>query len=426
MRARTQFCSFPAARQRHIWKTEENADSQLYLNTTSALSKDAYSIDTEKNTITIPANQLKLGDNALTLQVDTFQKVRLTLTVAKQLEKNLSLSVAETTESGKPVVVFTVDGSNGDFLKNLASVKLDDKTDIGTYGYYGYGSEMAYYVIGKDNKTISLYNVPSGEHTVAISAKYYGEPLTAKFTVNAKPAEAAKSAPTVSGAKKKTDTSYTGTYSYYRLSFTGLNASDLTTYLAKVNQVKVNDTVLTRGYSSSSLADNNFRPAATNTTYSTSAYDVLDLPVSLFANAGDYKIKLTADGYTDVEYTLTVGDSSSSGDSSNSGSSGSTVTAPTKLPTISKGSNMYCTLTFSGAATWLAQDGLTVTVNDSVYQKTDSIYNLDGGGAYYVEDDRISLKIPYGMFTSTTSKLVISDGTTNINLTVTIPDYSYW
>ena len=85
---------------------------------------------------------------------------------------------------------------------------------------------------------------------------------------------------------------------------------------------------------------------------------------------------------------------------------------------------MYCTLTFSGAATWRAQDGLTVTVNDSVYQKTDSIYNLDGGGAYYVEDDRISLKIPYGMFTSTTSKLVISDGTTNINLTVTIPDYS--
>ncbi|WP_337764018.1 S-layer homology domain-containing protein [Butyricicoccus sp.] len=408
----------------YLEKLKENADSQLYLNTTSALSKDAYSIDTEKNTITIPANQLKLGDNALTLQVDTFQKVRLTLTVAKQLEKNLSLSVAETTESGKPVVVFTVDGSNGDFLKNLASVKLDDKTDIGTYGYYGYGSEMAYYVIGKDNKTISLYNVPSGEHTVAISAKYYGEPLTAKFTVNAKPAEAAKSAPTVSGAKKKTDTSYTGTYSYYRLSFTGLNASDLTTYLAKVNQVKVNDTVLTRGYSSSSLADNNFRPAATNTTYSTSAYDVLDLPVSLFANAGDYKIKLTADGYTDVEYTLTVGDSSSSGDSSNSGSSGSTVTAPTKLPTISKGSNMYCTLTFSGAATWLAQDGLTVTVNDSVYQKTDSIYNLDGGGAYYVEDDRISLKIPYRMFTSTTSKLVISDGTTNINLTVTIPDYS--
>lgn len=122
----------------------------------------------------------------------------------------------ETTESGKPIV-FTVDGSNGDFLKNLASVKLDDKTDIGTYGYYGYDSETAYYVIGKDNKTISLYNVPSGEHTVAISAKYYGEPLTAKFTVNAKPAEAAKSAPTVSSAEKKTDTSYMGTYSYYRL-----------------------------------------------------------------------------------------------------------------------------------------------------------------------------------------------------------------
>ena len=136
---------------------------------------------------------------------------------------------------------------------------------------------------------------------------------------------------------------------------------------------------------------------------------------------GNLTLTVNREGYSDPTVSIKK---TTSGDSSNSGSSGSTVTAPTKLPTISKGSNMYCTLTFSGAATWLAQDGLTVTVNDSVYQKTDSIYNLDGGGTYYVEDDRISLKIPYAMFTSTTSKLVISDGTTNINLTVTIPDYS--
>ena len=403
----------------YLEKMKENANSQLYLNTTSALSKDAYSIDTEKNTITIPAEKLKLGDNALTLQVDTFQKVRLTLTVAKQLEKNLSLSVAETTESGKPVVVFTVDGSNGDFLKNLASVKLDDKTDIGTYGYYGYGSETAYYVIGKDNKTISLYNVPSGEHTVAISAKYYGEPLTAKFTVNAKPAEAAKSAPTVSSAEKKTDTSYMGTYSYYRLSFTGLNASDLTTYLAKVNQVKVNDTVLTRGYSSSSLADNNFRPAATDTTYSTSAYDVLDLPVSLFANAGDYKIKLTADGYADVEYKLTVGDSSSSG--------GSAVTAPTELPTIEKtqdsSGNQYYLLTFSDAAEWLRQLD-TITVDGSEYKVggdrlSTKTYRIDA------DNQTIAMCFPSELWSTTYNVVFVGTNTTsNLTLKITIPGFT--
>lgn len=402
----------------YLEKLKENANSQLYPNTTSALSKDAYSIDTEKNTITIPAEKLKLGDNALTLQVDTFQKVRLTLTVAKQLEKNLSLSVAETTESGKPIV-FTVDGSNGDFLKNLASVKLDDKTDIGTYGYYGYGSETAYYVIGKDNKTISLYNVPSGEHTVAISAKYYGEPLTAKFTVNAKPAEAAKSAPTVSSAKKKTDTGFTGTYSYYRLSFTDLNASDLTTYLAKVNQVKVNDTVLTRGYSSSSLADNNFRPAATDTTYSTSAYDVLDLPVSLFANAGDYKIKLTADGYTDVEYTLTVGDSSSSG--------GSAVTAPTELPTIEKtqdsSGNQYYLLTFSDAAEWLRQLD-TITVDGSEYKVggdrlSTKTYRIDA------DNQTIAMCFPSELWSTTYNVVFVGTNTTsNLTLKITIPGFT--
>ena len=403
----------------YLEKLKENADSQLYLNTTSALSKDAYSIDTEKNTITIPANQLKLGDNALTLQVDTFQKVRLTLTVAKQLEKNLSLSVAETTESGKPVVVFTVDGSNGDFLKNRASVKLDDKTDIGTYGYYGYGSETAYYVIGKDNKTISLYNVPSGEHTVAISAKYYGEPLTAKFTVNAKPAEAAKSAPTVSGAKKKTDTSYTGTYSYYRLSFTGLNASDLTTYLAKVNQVKVNDTVLTRGYSSSSLADINFRPAATDTTYSTSAYDVLDLPVSLFANAGDYNIKRTADGYADVEYKLTVGDSSSSG----SGGTTTEVAVPTKAPNLKKhdSTGFYYELAFTDAdkVTDVQVNGKTCTSVSSVDEvsgKSETYFIDAGTGSIYTYWNSLA-NYPFDIVLST-------ENNGNLTLTVNRKGYS--
>ena len=88
------------------------------------------------------------------------------------------------------------------------------------------------------------------------------------------------------------------------------------------------------------------RPA-TDTTYSTSAYDVLDLPVSLFANAGDYNIKLTADGYADVEYKLTVGDSSSSG----SGGTTTEVAVPTKAPNLKKhdSTGFYYELAFTDA-----------------------------------------------------------------------------
>ena len=406
----------------YLEKLKENADSQLYLNTTSALSKDVYSIDTEKNTITIKADKLKLGDNALTLQVDTFQKVRLTLTVAKQLEKNLSLSVAETTESGKPVVVFTVDGSNGDFLKNLASVKLDDKTDIGTYGYYGYGSETAYYVIGKDNKTISLYNVPSGEHTVAISAKYYGEPLTAKFTVNAKPAEAAKSAPTVSSAEKKTDSDFYGTaYSFYRLSFTNTSDPkfDLAAYLKAVTVTINGEKFDPMSYSTGAVTEGKYRlyaAEAAATGGSISDYDSLDLPA--FA-AGTYNIKLTADGYTDVEYTLTVGDSSSSG--------GSAVTAPTELPTIEKtqdsSGNQYYLLTFSDAAEWLRQLD-TITVDGSEYKVggdrlSTKTYRIDA------DNQTIAMCFPSELWSTTYNVVFVGTNTTsNLTLKITIPGFT--
>ena len=55
------------------------------------------------------------------------------------------------------------------------------------------------------------------------------------------------------------------------------------------------------------------------------------------------------------------------------------------------------------------------------YDKNGSIYNLDNGGAYYIEENKISLKIPYETFDTKTSTLVISDGTSTINFTVTMP-----
>ena len=55
------------------------------------------------------------------------------------------------------------------------------------------------------------------------------------------------------------------------------------------------------------------------------------------------------------------------------------------------------------------------------FDKSSCIYNLDIGGAYYIEENKISLKIPYETFDTKTSMLVISDGTSTINFTVTMP-----
>lgn len=92
-------------------------------------------------------------------------------------ETGLSLSVADTA-AGEPVVI-TVENSNGDFLKNLKSVKLGDDA---VYGKGVEGSDEVYYVLSADNKTISLHNVKPGSYQLTLSAEYY-ENLTAKFTM---------------------------------------------------------------------------------------------------------------------------------------------------------------------------------------------------------------------------------------------------
>ena len=171
-----------------------------------------------------------------------------------------------------------------------------------------------------------------------------------------------------------------------------------------------------------SLSDNQFGWTTENAAdYSNDR--ILALSASAFED-GDNTVAISADGYETLTVTVTKTASGGSTEPTEpeqpTEPGESEVKVPTELPTITKGSNAYCTLAFSNAEKWLAQN-LTVTVNDVAYDKTSSIYNLDNGGAYYIEENKISLKIPYEFFDSKTSTLVISDGTSTINFTVTMP-----
>ena len=496
------------------------------------------------NTITIKQDLLHIGSNSVRIEASGYKTQDVAFAYEKANEQNAALSDAVVDKAAQ-TITFTVENSNGDFLKNLYSVTLtkDGKaSSVWTQGVGG--SDSVYYSLSDDYTTITLHNVKDpGSYSVSVKANYYDEPLTKEFAVEGK---------VVQNPVPKMDIQQSVADGIYTIKFFGAsNAnpdlstdSQIGTWKTAINKITVNRKEYTPysaffgnpsadsseynwGYGAGTekvliLGGSAFKDGKNTVVISADGYEDLTVTVNktsggtttdptkpsegevavptvapnlvkhdsnsfsyefAFSNTdqawvskvtgvqvnstscepvnsvndvttgkyfidvnsgsiytywssfenypfdivlsteknGNLTLTVNREGYSDPTVSIKK---TSSGDSSNSGSSGSTVTAPTKLPTISKGSNMYCTLTFSGAATWLAQDGLTVTVNDSVYQKTGSIYNLDGGGAYYVEDDRISLKIPYEMFTSTTSKLVISDGTTNINLTVTIPDYS--
>lgn len=395
--------------------------SALYLNGDwRELGEEYYTID--GNAITLKKDLLHVGENALKIESAGYKPQTVKFAYNKVNETGLSLSVANTA-AGEPVVI-TVENSNGDFLSHLKSVTLTSNgKDDAVYGKDVEGSDAVYYEIAEDNKSLTLHNVKPGSYQLTLSAEYY-ENLTAEFTMKKVDTPDTKTAPEISSYEQKSISDFYGTqYPVYRFGFNGLKATDLKEYLNAVTSVKVNDTTLTKNTSSFSFDEKKFRLYSTGSENGGAVYDYdrLDLFASLFKQPGTYTITLTAPDYADVSYELTVSGSTNPTEPTTPTEPGeSEVKVPTELPTITKGSNVYCTLTFSNAEKWLAQK-LTVTVNDVAYDKTGSIYNLDNGGAYYIEENNISLKIPYETFDTKTSMLVISDGTSTINFTVTMP-----
>ena len=378
--------------------------SALYLNGDwRELGEEYYSID--GNTITLKKDLLHVGENALKIESAGYKPQTVKFAYNKVNETGLSLSVADTA-AGEPVVI-TVENSNGDFLKNLKSVKLGDDA---VYGKGVEGSDEVYYVLGADNKTISLHNVKPGSYQLILSAEYY-ENLTAKFTMAGE--VSVNPVPNANPTVELKD-------GIYRLHF-GDVAFGWWNY-AKTITVKGHSYEYNNMYPFYSLSDNQFGWTTENAAdYSNDR--ILALSASAFED-GDNTVAISADGYETLIVTVTKTASGGSTEPTEpeqpTEPGESEVKVPTELPTITKGSNAYCTLAFSNAEKWLAQN-LTVTVNDVAYDKTSSIYNLDNGGAYYIEENKISLKIPYEFFDSKTSMLVISDGTSTINFTVTMP-----
>lgn len=305
------------------------ANGELQLNATyPALSKDDYSIDTEKNTITIRAAKLKLGENSLVIKTNTFQNVRLTFKVAKVEETaNLTL-VKDNLTAGTDDVVFTCSNTHDtcDFLKNLynkGTVKVTTpdgaEKNVGYLGYYqtGHGYTVSY-ENGTCNLTLAAAQFDewktedgkyqAGEYTMTVQPQYYTRPVSVKFHMNApeEPGEVeAKDAPKPTKASK-----FMGDYT---LTF-GMQNDD---YMKAITAIKVNSTDYTKG------------AVWNNNCYTIAATDgSISLGGSAFTEENN-TVTITADGYKELTAAITkdgklvAGDDNSNG-GDNSGDSGST------------------------------------------------------------------------------------------------------
>lgn len=277
----------------------------LYLNGDwRELSSDYYTIDS--NTITLKKDALTVGETSLKIVSAGYKAQEVKFTYSKATESGLSLSVADTTE-GQPVVI-TVEGSKGDFLKNLKSVVLTDqdnnKKTVSAKGVEG--DTAIYYSIDENNTVIRLHNITKpGKYTLQLTADYYNE-LNTAFTMAGSLKKIPNATPDVSFAN--------GIYSldFGTVDFTWWNY---------VDSVTVNGKVYTQNsflYSLSMLGDAEY--GWYDPSYN--SYNILNLGASAFTeDKNTVVIRNTKYGYEDLTLTITK-DGKLVIDGNDSGSSG--------------------------------------------------------------------------------------------------------
>lgn len=438
----------------YLNKLQDNDKAQVYLNqgtsTLSPLVKGTdYTIDTDKSTITIKADKLKLSDNDLKIVVENYQPVKLTLTVNKEQE-NVSLSAPESVELGNDVTITcsSADHVNGvcDFFKYLnknTAVRMTgpDGTTRNVLPDGQEGSNLGWKVngntltIGANLFKEKAFNNAVGTYTLTLAPDYYTE-KTVSFEVKAKDnsgnTEVEEKEPLiVAGIEHVTSSD-----SYYRVSFKDATEAELAAYLSKVTGASAGDTSFTMKTSFSWPSPSKEFRVGNNTAQGYKAY--LDFLDDCFSTTDNTTITVTATGYKDMTFTVDKngklivddnnnGNSGDNNSSDNNGGNTGTITVPTELPKIEKtqngSGNSYYLLTFSNASEWLKQIK-TITVDSSAYAaiNSDDLHTKE----YYINanNQAISMCFPSEL-SATTYKVVFSGADSNVALTlnVTIPGF---
>ena len=288
--------------------------TDLYLNGDwKELDSNKYTVDAAAGTITIKADALRPGEVTVTIDASGYKSQTVKVDYYKVVEENLNLKVnyAEgkntfvPDETGKATVSFTVEGSEGDFLKHLIyneSVVLDKDTEnadlVWTRGTESMDS--VYYVVEESSNVITLYNVTPGVHTITIQAnsEYYPNALSAKFEVEeVKKDETDDIVMTVESVEK----GYSDNYIIYFKSADEDNS--VNTYLNALKDTV--NTAITVNSTRYSYDDSYFGNGSETYKIGTGAYGSgLSLMTGAFNTSGNTTITIKVTGYQTLTFTL--------------------------------------------------------------------------------------------------------------------------
>lgn len=356
------------------------------------LTESGYTVDTEKGIFTISKETLTLGDNSITIAVEGYQTVRLSVRYQKVLEEVSLSGPTEGVQLGTPVTI-TCNAKNHkdgvcDFFANVTSVELtgpDGKTKTvlpngqeNTSKDTGYLASNNAFTLGKDLFEDKWSENPVGDYILTINAGYDYAPQTVKFKIKAK--EVVPPAGDVEVPSVEKGTYFKAQFmtpAYWQVSFKDISNDDLETYLKAVTSVTVNGyTYEKKSYSSSSK----YFELAKNEDLGT-GYIYLNLTADGFTADGNTTVVVTATGYEELSFTLdatgkvVTGDDSGTTDSVDPSEPDATAAPTVKgLEDVTNWGTQYYRVSFEGMDKDALKAYLTkiklVTVGSTTYTQS--------------------------------------------------------
>lgn len=308
-----QNAMFQCLDKAYLEKLAENGS--IYKGTAShqPFASTDYSVDTEKGILTISKEKLTVGDNSITIQVNGYQTVRLSVPYQKVLEAVKLSAPTEAVALGNPVTI-TCNAENHkdgvcDFFANVTSVELtgpDGKTKTvlpkGQEGSdLGYEVSNNTLVLCKNQFADTWKENAVGKYTLTLKAGYGYETQKVEFEIKAK--EETPVTPSVGDKDVPAYESWTITSGYYgrgELCFgaNGKNDDIVKPYLTAIKEIKLNHTSLVPVSSSFSLGTGKYY--VNSNSFQTVYFNAVD-----FSKEEPTTITIIADGYKD--FTLVIG-----------------------------------------------------------------------------------------------------------------------
>lgn len=409
----------------YLEKLAENGS--IYKGTAShqPFASTDYSVDTKKGILTISKEKLTVGDNSITIAVEGYQTVRLSVPYQKVLEEVKLSAPTEPVALGNPVTITcnAEDHKDGicDFFANVTSVELtgpDGQTKTvlpkGQEGSdLGYEVSNNTLVLCKNQFADTWKENAVGKYTLTLKAGYGYETQKVEFEIKAK--EETPETPPVGDKDVPAYESWTITSGYYgrgELCFgaNGKNDDIVKPYLTAIKEIKLNHTSLVPVSSSFSLG--------------TGKYYVNSNSVqTVYFNAADFSkkesttITIIADGYKD--FTLVIGADGkvvTGGDSGETPGGDSEVTA--KEPPMNWTASSFMgdyTLTSSMGNDDFMKAISEVSVNGNRYEKG----YVSNNDVYSTNETDGVIKLGSGKMTSTPNVVVIkATGYKDLTLTI--------